>query len=759
MKNQTHTPTTVAAISSSLLLTMIVTGALAQESAPRPDPAPVAKAEPRHVAIEEVIVTGTRVAKSVDKIPGAITIIGQEELAHTAALTMDATAVLARTIPGYAESSQALSNTGENLRGRIALRLFDGVPQGSPLREGTRNGTFTDIGVVSRIEVINGPSASEGIGATGGIINYISQSPTEEGTDVQVTGRYSSQFENDSDSWRLGVNVAHKDGRFDLLFAAAFLDRGMTYDGNKRRIGLNTSGSVADSEADNLFIKAGIDFGPDNNQRLQASISRFDIKGKGNYILVDGNRATGETNTSVRGQPLGAQTEFNDFTQETLSYTHSDLFGGTLVLNAYHANQGMRFVAENGLDRQDPLIDDKFVFFPDGSVDEDNLPLVDQSEIKARKKGLRSSWTRPNLFSVDGLELHVGLDVVEDVAQQVLALTDRLWVPPMEYTSVAPFAQASFDMGPVTVTAGVRREDGELQVDDYTTVWQRDRRFVSGGTLEYKKTLPNVGAIVRLPMGFSVFGSYGKGFTLPNVGIPLRNQQCNSDTGEGGPPFGGTQPDGCPNDPPQSVEGILDLQAVVSDNTEFGFNWRGAWGSVGGSYYQSDSEFGSSLRVDPVVQDLVLLRRPVKIDGYELYGELNASEVLKFTALYSHTKGKTRTGDTGPLTRGMGVLDINPHKFGATANWRFSPRGDVTLSSTTLFDRDLNEGAAGEEHTKGYTLFDLSVNHEIGRGQVTLGVENLTDKFYVLSWSQVVGFRNFWSGRGRVTSLSYSMHF
>ena len=94
-----------------------------------------------------------------------MTLISKEEIGHTLNLTDDATAVLSRIVPGYAESSQAMSNTGENLRGRTALRLLDGVPQGSPLREGTRNGTFTDMGLIGRIEVINGPSASEGIGA------------------------------------------------------------------------------------------------------------------------------------------------------------------------------------------------------------------------------------------------------------------------------------------------------------------------------------------------------------------------------------------------------------------------------------------------------------------------------------------------------------------------------------------------------------------------------------------------------------------
>jgi iron complex outermembrane receptor protein len=47
------------------------------------------------------------------------------------------------------------------------------------------------------------------------------------------------------------------------------------------------------------------------------------------------------------------------------------------------------------------------------------------------------------------------------------------------------------------------------------------------------------------------------------------------------------------------VAGILDLQASSSKNKEIGFNWRGAWGSFGGSYYKSHSDFGVSLSIDP----------------------------------------------------------------------------------------------------------------------------------------------------------------
>ena len=386
----------------------------------------------------------------------------------------------------------------------------------------------------------------------------------------------------------------------------------------------------------------------------------------------------------------------------------------------------MRFVVEGGSDRQDPLI------APLGT-------LLDQSEIASKKRGVRGSWARQDLF-VRGLELRVGLDVVEDESQQKLALTDRLWVPPMLYKSTAPWMQLSYDLGPVTVSGGFRREDGELTVENYTTTYFRNRVDVQGGTLSYKENLPNIGVIWRLPANWSVFAAYGKGFSLPNVGIPLRNG----------------------NIPGQSVAGILDLQAVVVDNKEVGFNWRGARTNVSASYYQSESDFGVSLAIDPVTNDFIMRRLPVEIKGFEASADFALTPSLKVGALYSRIRGKTVFAEGGPLIREMGVLDINPDKIGTWMSWKFSERGDLRLGSTTLMSRDVNDGRGDsfEEHTKGYTLFDLGVNYDLKKyGKLTLGVENLMDKFYILSWSQVVGFRNFWAGRGRVVSLTHTLKF
>src|SRR5689334_14370220 len=104
---------TLRATVSSILLGAATVGAHAQELNAQDADDSGSSAERQ----DTVIVTGTRSAKAVDKIPGAITVVSPAELQRTVTLTQDATAVLARSVPGYAESSQALNTIGETLRG------------------------------------------------------------------------------------------------------------------------------------------------------------------------------------------------------------------------------------------------------------------------------------------------------------------------------------------------------------------------------------------------------------------------------------------------------------------------------------------------------------------------------------------------------------------------------------------------------------------------------------------------------------------
>lgn len=730
---------------AAALLSSVALPAFAQtDPAPNDPPKPAALADGQDTAAaaddgdnREIIVTGSRTPKAVDKIAGAVTIIGASDVKRSLTITEDATAILARSVPGYSESNQTMNTLGETMRGRTALYLFDGIPQSTPLRDGSRNATFTDMATVERIEVIGGASAAEGIGAAGGIINYISKRATEPGTHFGVSGRFGTQFDDDSSVWKVGGTFSHKSDGFDVFAAASYLSRGITYDAKGRRIGLSASSSLADSKQFDLFFKVGKDFGAGDSQRLEAVASYFKLTADGDYHYVAGVRppvgkdqTTGIPDTAEPGPPVDPLTgqllfkpDFNRFQQYALNYTNKDLVGGSLAATAYYAKQEMRFPGDNGIDKQDPKID------PTGK-------LYDQSEILSKKYGLRTSYTHPD-FLLKGLELRFGIDVVHDQTEQYLAVTNRVWVPPMKYTSFGPYVQLEYELGPITLSGGMRHEDGRVKVDDYTTTAYRNGVFVKGGTLKYKSDLFNAGAIGRLGSGFSVYATYGEGFTLPNFGIPLRNV----------------------NTPNQSVEGLLDLQAVIFKNKEAGFNWRGKQGSFGMSYYQSKSDLGSSLAVDPITKDYVLSRKPIKIYGIDVTAEFRPTATLRLNALYSHVIGKTTkaNGITSPLDVQLGILNIAPDKLNGQVSWQFNKQGSVSLGASRLFGRDLG---TIKEHTKGYTLFDASANYKVGEiGTFSLGVENLFNKFYFLSSSQIDIYQNYFAGRGRTVTLTFSRNF
>ena len=694
------------------------------------DPAPIASPEEEEAQSRGIIVTGSRTPKAVDKIPGAITVVTAAEVQRSLALTEDNTAILAKSVPGYSESNQTLNTLGETMRGRVALYLFDGIPQSTPLRDGSRNATFTDMSTVERIEVIGGASASEGIGAAGGVINYISRRATREGLHANFGGRLGTQFRDDNGIWGIKGDVAYKGGGLDVFAAAAYVDRGMTYDARGRRIGLSASSSLADSTQKNLFMKVGKDLDAGDSQRIELTGSWFQLKGKNNYHYVAGNRALGIPDTAEPGPQLQngidvLRPDFNDFKQAALNYSNKELLGGTLTATAYIARQAMRFPGDNSADRQDPLI------APIGT-------LVDQSEVLSKKYGLRTSFSRPD-FLVNGLELRVGVDAVHDETEQRLALTDRVWVPPLNYDSIGPYIQLSWDIGPITVSGGLRHESGSIKVDDYVTTFFRNRVAVSGGTLKYKNTLPNVGVIARLGAGFSVFGSYSKGFTLPNVGIPLRNV----------------------NTPGQSVEGILDLQAVIFDNKEIGANWRGSWGSFGLSTYRSFSELGAGLGVDPVTKDFVLIRRPVRITGIDATAELRPAEWLRFNGVYSHVKGRTTAANNvlTPVKTPLGITNIPLDKLVLTGTVSPTSALSLSLGMDKTFDRK-ELGASPPEDIQGRTLFDLTAKYRVEDvGTVSLGVENLFNKYYFLAFSQIDFFQNYFAGRGRTVSLTLRSEF
>ena len=127
----------------------------------------------------EITVTATRTEENPQDVPRSLTIINREQIAEQAQSTRDLGNILGKLVPGLSPPTQSSSSFGQTLRGRNVQVLIDGVPLST-----TRN-TFHDLrtidpSAIERIEVLRGPSAIYGDGGTGGVVNIITRTPSEE---------------------------------------------------------------------------------------------------------------------------------------------------------------------------------------------------------------------------------------------------------------------------------------------------------------------------------------------------------------------------------------------------------------------------------------------------------------------------------------------------------------------------------------------------------------------------------------------------
>src|SRR3546814_4349645 len=94
-----------------------------------------------------------------------------------------------------------MSSFGESLRGRQPLYMVDGVPQSTPLRDGSRDAHTVDPAMIERIEVIHCANALQGLGASGGIINIITKrAPREDGSFHELALGASTALPSQDDS-------------------------------------------------------------------------------------------------------------------------------------------------------------------------------------------------------------------------------------------------------------------------------------------------------------------------------------------------------------------------------------------------------------------------------------------------------------------------------------------------------------------------------------------------------------------------------
>eukprot|EP00487_Bulimina_marginata_P006178 TRINITY_DN25414_c0_g1_i1.p1 TRINITY_DN25414_c0_g1~~TRINITY_DN25414_c0_g1_i1.p1 ORF type:complete len:119 (-),score=25.11 TRINITY_DN25414_c0_g1_i1:1-357(-) len=103
--------------------------------------------------------------------------------------------------------------------------MIDGVPQSTPLRNGSLGIRTLDASVIERIEVIKGATSIYGNGAAGGIINYITKRANDNGEvngHVSLSSRFSAVKFEDSAGQRIEGSINGSIDNFSYVLNASY---------------------------------------------------------------------------------------------------------------------------------------------------------------------------------------------------------------------------------------------------------------------------------------------------------------------------------------------------------------------------------------------------------------------------------------------------------------------------------------------------------------------------------------------------------
>ncbi|MBL0915783.1 MAG: TonB-dependent receptor plug domain-containing protein, partial [Sphingopyxis sp.] len=146
-------------IVAALLSSALSSPAFAQNAAPVDDSTD---------SEDTIVVTAARTALPPNALPLTIDIISKDSLDQQIAISGSVTDAVSSLTPSFSPTRQKLSGAGETLRGRSPLYAINGIPQSTPMRDGSRDGFTIDGFFVDRVGLIYGSNALQGIGGTGG---------------------------------------------------------------------------------------------------------------------------------------------------------------------------------------------------------------------------------------------------------------------------------------------------------------------------------------------------------------------------------------------------------------------------------------------------------------------------------------------------------------------------------------------------------------------------------------------------------------
>lgn len=220
------------------------------------------------LALEEVVVTGTRNATDVRHLPMTVTVIDREMLTEqhqtsvlpTAMQQVPGLFVTSRSMMGYGVSTGAAG--GINLRGITGgagqlLVLIDGHPQYQGIYGHPISDSYQTL-MAERVEVLRGPaSVLYGSNAMGGVMNIVTRTMRQDGVNTHINlgaGSYGTVQAEASNQVR--------NGKFSSTVSAQY----SRTDNHRPRMGFEQYGG---------YMKLGYDFNDHWKAYVDADLTHF----------------------------------------------------------------------------------------------------------------------------------------------------------------------------------------------------------------------------------------------------------------------------------------------------------------------------------------------------------------------------------------------------------------------------------------------------------------------------------------------------
>nr|WP_315029759.1 TonB-dependent receptor [uncultured Chryseobacterium sp.] len=708
--------------------------------------------------IDDVVIVASRKPTKISEIPGTVWVVQKEKIQEQAKSGVPIKEMLSILIPSMDIGPQGRTNYGQNMRGRSALVMIDGVSLNS-IRAISRQLDAIDPFNIERIEVLSGASSIYGGNATGGIINIITKIPSKKGISGETElGVRTGFMGKDDHDFRAAQSIAGKGEKFFGRLGVAYQQNGGAYGADEKQLFTDiTQTDLQYNQSIDILATGGYQF--NNKHKITASLQYYNSKFNGDRSLFLGQNLSAFTtkNASLLEMRDGFSSDKNVGTERymgTVAYSGSGILGGQ-DLYVQFATRG-----------------EKLGFYPfPGNVTLQNnnkIAYMSSSQQDTYYSGIKAllskSWRGLNVtYGADiDFEKFEGNQSVYDIAKTMSSgglINETQYslgrYPTNHSQSYAGYVQAKYNILPkLQINAGVRYQNITVKMDDFVGSEQQTKvamgygqsaSAIPGGESSYNVTLANAGLLYKFNEQHQVWGTFSQGASLAD---PAKFY------GIGNYLLHGTNWDVV------SSINVKDqpLQAIKTNQFEVGYriNNGGLRAQIAGFLSNSDK----SVTVDK--KTFQILVNDLKLRNMGIEAEISYSMT---NGVYFGASGlliKSEVDNKGEWKK-QEIYNASPSKLVTyigynVQNWSFRFQ---SLQNFKLTD-ELNNVI------DGYNTSDLMVGYRFNWGKFNLGIQNIFNTDYQTIWSKrsQVLYSSYglpelfnYKGRGRTFNLSYTFDF